>query len=288
MPRLVKFGESGNRVYTFSDVVQMRDNFADVVPRTVRLPGLDGGFDEFGTGRAPSEIGNVSATFWIYPPDGGTIDDAKDAVKAMADWGVQKLFASQYGGGNQRYVNARVNSLDFNENTRDVPHKRIRVQATWQVAVPFWFSAAGEVPTYGGGVTYGGGAKYGGAGILIDAAGTSTEGTVSIVGNATTLGRVTVTVPTGEACSDIRVQRIVDSVAVDEWRYSGGLTDADTLEVNPNTGQVLLNGSGAYGSDFSFTHPDWLRLLPGNNTIRVVMGASDEADVEIRFTERWR
>jgi hypothetical protein len=287
MPRLVKFGESGNRVYTFSDVVQMRDNFGDMVPRTVRLPGLDGGFDEFGTARAPSEIGNVSATFWIYPT-GGSMDAAKDAVRAMADWGVQKLFASQYDGGNQRYVNARVNSIEINENVRDVPHRRLRVRMTWQVAVPFWFSAAGEVPTYGGGVTYGGGAKYGGAGILIDAAGASTEGTVTVAGNATTLGRVTATIPTGASCGDLRVQRIVDSVAVDEWRYDGGLTAGDVLEVNPNTGRVLLNGASAYGVDFTFTHPDWLRLPPGDNLIRVVMGVSDEADVEVRFTERWR
>ena len=77
--------------YTFPTTQsQIRDNFSDMVPRTVRIPGADGGFDQFGENKAQSEIGVVSVTFEQYadsrdslPAEVAELSQAIDRYKLM-------------------------------------------------------------------------------------------------------------------------------------------------------------------------------------------------------------
>src|SRR5687768_4199120 len=125
---------SGNYVTTFESVTavlspqpsytfpttqsQLRDNFSDMVPRTTRIPGADGGFDQFGEEKAPSEIGSVSVSFEQYADSNEDLQTKRDLVRAMAAWGVCTLH-KDCGAEGTRYCSARVNSITMTEAPND-------------------------------------------------------------------------------------------------------------------------------------------------------------------------
>src|SRR5436190_4474784 len=108
--RLTRFG-SGTRVYTFPPVTTFSTNFANLVPRTVRLPGVSGGFNEFLGQPAPSEIGKVSASFYLVPNKraGENITTLVDRLLSIADWGEQRLWSQPYDTSlRERWCNAYI------------------------------------------------------------------------------------------------------------------------------------------------------------------------------------
>lgn len=139
--RLMRFvGNDGN--YEFPPQVSGRTNFMNLVPRTVRRPGTDGGYSEFNGRRAPQSIGNVAADFWLLPEAPENITDLKDAVSQVAAWGEQYLFILPEKATDLnrdvRWCRATLNNLGMSENVRDMPHIRQRVSTDWQVPNPVW------------------------------------------------------------------------------------------------------------------------------------------------------
>lgn len=282
MVRVVRFGD-----YVFPETVDSwHDNFGNAVPRTTRLPGIDGGYDEFGVGRAPTEIGKIDVGFWLFASDGDEMDAARDAVMAMADWGVQQLVIQPWGASAQRYAWARVNYIRLPEKAADCPDRQLRVTVTYQVADPYWYSDVGDVPIFGA-AQYGRGFLYGGGGASIAAAGAETLATLYNFGNAFTFAKVTV-IAGDSGCESVTIERLVNDVVRDRVSWTDALGAGDVLVVDGRMAQVTLNGISNYGDAFNFLHPDWMRLMPGGNVVRVALGASDEATIQIRYYARWR
>src|SRR5690606_17531087 len=141
-----RFG-SGSKIYNFPPTVQnFSDTFADLVPQTVRMPGVSGGFDNYGSEAAPSEIGVVRLNFtltddWVkvaYSESDVAIamHAARDAVVKMAAWGRMKLFRTIYGT-TERFCWARVNNINMAQNDENNTHLWQPVQVVFQSSDPF-------------------------------------------------------------------------------------------------------------------------------------------------------
>lgn len=282
----------GGRTYTFDPDAQvaLRDNFRDVVPRTTRLPGLDGGFDQYGTLPAPAEIGLVDVTFWVEQGTYAAMQDALDDVRAMASWGQGRLYKQRLDPDeDELFVYARINSIEIAQNARDMPHRRQRVQIKFQVADPAWLARGTEAATWGSGVVWGGATPWGGDASPQSCTGTQTDYTETATGNAETHPRILIDIPAGQSATDVIVQRLEEGVVRDQVRYNATLSAGDSLIINCRDKSVKLNGSDAYTTAFTTLHQAWMRLQPGDNDIRVIMdNAGDECEVTLRYYERWR
>jgi len=144
MDVLTRFGSGGlgGRVYTFApdNQISLSSNFANLVTRTERIPGANGGFGSYRDEALSSEIGSVSYSFWLYYDSMAEGKSARESLMAMADWGLQRLWMQPMGGGAGRWCWAVVNNITSNWNAQDMNHKRQRVTITFHVPDPFWYS----------------------------------------------------------------------------------------------------------------------------------------------------
>lgn len=289
MDTLLRFG-SGSTLYTFSpdDQVQLRDNFRNVVPRTSRLPGLSGGFDEYGVSPAPTEIGNVQVTFWLIATSEADMQEKKEAVGSMVGFGKKRLYKQPvYDAAGERYCEARVNSIEFNERAGERPDKYLQVKVNFQVDNPHWYRIGTEAPSYNDGSTYNSGVIYGGTPVTQNIVGLDNSFSVTPDGNAITQPRILISIPATKSATNIRIQRLLNGSVVDQVRYAGTLVAGDLYEINARAYSIFLNGVDGYDDDFTFSTSGWLRLIGGvSNTIRVLMdNAGDEIDLELRYYE---
>lgn len=291
MDTLLRFG-SGDTLYTFTpdDQVKLRDNFRDVVTRTSRLPGLPGGFDEYGVGPAPTEIGIVQVMFWLLAISGAEMEAKKEALGRMDSFGKRRLYKQTVDpAADERYCEARVNSIEFSESAGDRPDKYLRVSLTFEVDNPRWLTIGTEAPSYNDGSTYNSGVVYGGNPVTQNLVGLDNSFTVTPAGNEITYPRFLITVPATKSATNIRIQREVNSAPVDEVAYAGTLSAGDLYEINCRAYSVFKNGADFYDDDFTFITSAWFRLIGGvPNTIRVLMdNAGDEIDLEMRYYESY-
>lgn len=292
MDTLRRFG-IGDELYTFEEdeQISLRDNFRDVVSRTSRLPGLSGAYNEFGTGPAPNENGNVRVEFWLQGDTAQALQTKLESMAAMEAWGTKRLVKWSYGGGEERYCEAYVQNIDFNMNVRDVPHKRLRIAVNFGVDNPVWLGGGTYTGGFlwGDGTLWGSGAKWGGT--PDEQALTGTENTFSVTpaGNKLAYPIIRVEVPSGKQAENVRVQRLVSARVVDEIKYTGVLSAGDIWEVDASALQVRLNWVDGYGDAFSFESPAWFRLRGGiANSIRVLMqNATDEATVRFEYHDAY-
>lgn len=283
MDLLKRFGD----VYTFpADQLNISDNFADLVTRTRRVAGADGGFDDLGDGRSLSEIGSVRADFWLFAESAADARTQIEAIEKMADAGVQRLYMQPMDISKaQRWCWARVDNIAIPQNAIDQPHKRIRAQLTFQVSDPFWYSA-GSFAVWGGGSKWGDGTRWSG-GAVTSVNGLSTTLTVTNNGNAYTLAQMSLH-PTSGVMNQPIIRRIVNGRVVDEVSYMGMLTTSSYLFIDAQKLAVRLNDANAYGDQFHAKNAYWMRLLPGSNTIEVRMAdATDSGNICLRWLERY-
>src|SRR5512134_2799678 len=105
---------AGGLIYTFPTIqAEFVTNFANLVPATARLPGLSGGFDDYGDDAAPSEIGRVTLNFTLVAYSRADMTARRDAVYAMAGWGQRRLWLrpTNHPTDPERWCNAKVNSI---------------------------------------------------------------------------------------------------------------------------------------------------------------------------------
>lgn len=285
---LKRFGETGSsQVYGFPQSRQQTylDNFGDLVTKTNRMAMSHGGFDELGSGRGLSEIGNVQAEYMLLFNSYEDATDQLDAIRQMNDWGVQRLFMQPVDqGATERWCLARVNDISGGQNVQNMPHKFQRVKVTFQVADPFWYTSGNQAlwdATY----DWNGAIDWDGTGLTTVTGSGSL--TVTNNGNAFTLGRFVAQVTGAQAFNQLIVRRTVNGGAVDQWVINRAFAQNDVVEVDPRKQWVLINGYDRF-SAFQFRHPDWLRLLPGSNTITVTTDqASAALDCVVRYYERY-
>ncbi|MCK6580366.1 MAG: phage tail family protein [Anaerolineae bacterium] len=268
MKRIISFG-----AYTFPDSIAergevLRWNFANGVPRTDRLPGMDGGYNPLGADAFPSEIGTVRYRFVLVADTPAEMTIKIDAVLAMARYGRATLTAETHGG-DQRFCYGTVNNVSLSVDADVYSDKIVEVIIDWQVSDPRWYSTSADSPQ------------------VEACSGASTTFTVVNNGTASALAKISIDPGTAISASGVTVQRLVDSVAIDEVEYAAALLATDALVINAQTLTVTKNGSDAYLNDFSANHPAWFRLLPGDNTIKVVLGAAETADVTFEWDDCW-
>lgn len=276
---ITRFG-SGSQLYDFtaSHIVlgSYHDNFGDVVTETARLPGVSGVFDEYGSDAAPKAGGMVRQSLTLIASTREGMDALLDDLKAMAGWPKKRLWRQPTDPNeNERYCWARINNISAPRQEDQHTNLWQPVTITWQVAYPYWLQVATEQATWGGGWSWGGGAVWGGtSGYPVS--GTQTDISIAISGKAETIPRMVLACGTGETCQNPTIQRVVDGSVVDDVSYTGTLTAGDSLEINAKALSVKLNNVSVY-NDFDYNHPAWMRLLPGNNTIRVTFANAGDA-----------
>lgn len=301
MDSLLRFGV-GAELYRFEThrQISLRDNFRDVVPRTTRLPGLHGGFDDLGYGRAPGEIGNVQVAFWIIRDTPAEMAAALAAVGRMANWGVKRLYKqSMDGTRREMFCEARVNSIDYTQSAANLPHERQRVVVNFQVVNPFWYAYPFDVKYLNDGHTMQSGLTMAGWSATVVTANT----TINI-----TLGGSGVALPVIKICSgeygsgaaltgtveDVTIRRIdADTGAIThEIVWGNTVAQDDKLVIDAGALRVVHEDASAgnvdgYG-DLTTTRARWLELLPGANRIDVSGTWTGSIAVFIEYLEAWR
>ncbi|MDZ4769055.1 MAG: hypothetical protein SGJ24_08010 [Chloroflexota bacterium] len=268
MRRIVSFGS-----YTFPDTVPergeiLRANFGDGVRHVARLPGLDGGVDLHGADPFPGEIGTVRCRFVLVAESASAMQTARDAVMAMARYGRAAL-TMQTGTNTSRWTWAKVASIALPSAHDSISERLCEVAVEWQVAYPRWFATAAASP------------------VVAACSGTMTDFTITTGGNAIAAPVITIDPGTVIGSAGVTVRRMVASAAADEIVYGASLLASDALTIDCRALAVRKNGANAYANAFAAAHPAWLRLQPGANTIRVILGAGETASVSVAWDETW-
>ena len=282
MRRLIGFVYD-NESYTLENVQDQQDNFANVVPRTRRVIGSDGGFDEFGTSPAPAEIGNLQSQIVLWVTTESQMTAKMDSLRKISR-GSKGFLYMELEDGTIRWAKARVNSISTPVSEKEHSGYVIRARLAFQLSDPHWYINNAEEPLWGqftwGNFTYGGGASANAV------SGTSTDFTITVGGTVQTLPRIVIACGAGETAENVTIQRLVDGVAEDEITFTDVLIESDSVEVDCGAKSVLKNDVSAF-DDFSFDgHPDWMRLQSGDNEMRVTMAnGGDDASVTFYFDD---
>lgn len=274
--------------YIFSSpLTTFTSNFSNAVPKTVRLPGLDGGFNLDGDEAADRETGRVTVGFMLQADTREDMDALRDAVNAMYDYGLaQLLYQPTDTAEATRYCWASVNYITMSQRKDAHTDLWQPVQIIFQVPDPTWIVQPSGAWLIGDGSLIGEpGLIIGGGAVTISASGTSSSGTVTNSGNVRRIGRVYVTPGVGDSCENPTIKRVVGGIVADSVTWTGTLNAGDVLVIDGARQQISINWVADW-DNVSYQHPDFLRLLPGSNSIVVEFtNAGDAAEVEIYYED---
>jgi hypothetical protein len=267
------------------------DNFKDVLARSERLPGVDGGIDLYGSGRGVGPVGNITITFYLVSRDPNGMQALIDTLATTKDWGKGVLYYQPSDSGlAERWCHCRVNNITTSRGYR-AGEVFQTVQMIFQADDPFWYgkgNASGSI--IGIDFTFGS-SRIGGGSTVTAASGLSTSITsLAPSGNAFTFAQIGILPKASgpaQTCTDPIIRRVVNGAVMDELRYHGNLAAGDKLFIDPRRHKALKNGVSV-ADDIEFLTADWMRLMPGSNTLKVLFAnSSDAADVNIRYLDRW-
>lgn len=282
--RVLRFGS-----YSFEDgVIQFSDNFLDLVPRTMRLPGLSGGYSEDGSAAAVQEIGNVSYQHMVRAAHRQEMRAKLDALRALIGYGQQRLTIQPAPGDAERFCWANLNNIQISQNVNDQPAFSQAVQFNWQVTDPRWYSNTIGL-AYWGEPTWGDGSLWGGSNGGSVLSGLTNSLSITPGGNAPTRPVISVMTYAGQTVSNPTIQRLVNGQVVDQVSYTIVLTANQTLVIDCRAQRVTVQSLGAYGAAFATLRPErWFELQPGANSVKVLFGdAGDAARVRIGYYDAW-
>lgn len=322
MDVLTRYGNGGlsGRVYDFDpeNQVSLSDNFTNVVTRAERLPGVSGGFAAYGEEALPSEIGSISYTYWMHYESAAAGKAAVEALKALTEWGMQRLYKQPMGSGDVRFCYAAVNNVSANWNAESVNHRRMQVTITFHVPDPFWYSYPFDVLFMDAGLVMDAGLSMGGwtdTQFILSGADTLS---IAVDGNAAALPVVWVEaagrqdvflgdvglvlgggglVLGGVSSGSVRDVSIavVDRDTLRERHrvvWHGLISGNDRLMIDSTSEKVIYensfrgNLSGWDGLDR--TRATFLKLLPGVNRVDVSGVFSGTVLVRFEYLEAWR
>lgn len=294
MDSLLRYGE-GTKEYTFvaDNQINLANNFGDVVTQTVRMPGMSGGFNQYGNEPPPSEVGSINYSFWLYyntPAEGVT---ARDNLFKMADWGLQKLFMlpQNDSGQDERWTYAIVNNIHANFNSQNLNQKRMLVSMTFHVPDPFWMSATEtEVEFYPTAATtytftVGGSVRTQPRIALFSAQSGITIGSAGI--NLPNL-KVLIGGTAGSSIVNPKIVRIESGVETHRMNYTGTLsTSGEYLVLECREQTCKETGVNTWGN-LTRTRAEMLMLSPGSNSIKIEGTVTNALRLNIRYYEMWR
>jgi hypothetical protein len=309
MRRVLSFGgyRFPTNTYWFPDTQDQFDsNFTNVVTRTTRLPGLSGGFDELGIDEGPREIGNVRCQFWLLAQTRPEITKMRNAVKGLLAYGKARLVVQPADQSLKPvYTFARINNIPMSENAAECIDLHQQVTISFQVADPFWYQDydatadtwgvgvwgtakwGGNFPAFGLGSAYAVSGQTWGTGVWGTAkwgAGTQRDLELTNQGNAPALARFIFTA--SQTCPEgLRLENL--SSPVDTVSYRGSIAAGQILMMNGGAQSVRLDGSEAYNELWSHKHPNFLRLLPGVNTVRATLPGGGGGTLRVIYAHTW-
>jgi len=271
---LKRFG-SGSTLYTFPAHSQItyEDDFDKLANKIIKLAGVNGGYRQLGSGRGQSVGGTVKADLWLTFDTYVEATDKVNSLRQMADWGLMPLVRQPLYGAEQ-FCWAVFNSAALKQDVKAVPHVRQRIPLVFEVPDPFW-----QRTVSGFGFLWDDGTHLWDDGSKWDTDNSYTV-TNSLTqafsngGNTYTLPRLFLANSSGVSVGDIRVQRIVGGAVEDDFTYDTALATGTYLDVDQVRRRVTIGpmGTNALDDFTALKGQDWLRLLPGSNSIKVTCG----------------
>lgn len=258
--RVVSFGS-----YTFPQTEQkFSDNFAEAISKFTRIPGYDGGFDEYGRDRSPSDVGRVQLTYVLLATSDSSMRALRDSARAMRSFGVKRLTIAMLDG-TQRFCRARIKSIQMPEDLSKLLDRRMQtVTITWEVSDPTWALVGAQV-LWGSSSTWGGGAVWGAAMTVVS--GLSTNYNLNFTGvtapsqpilYCTCTGVQTATNPTF-TWYEMQPNNNQLSLTRHKIRWLGTLNPGDDLMIDCRASKVLFSGADAY-NEFEYHTPEWIEF----------------------------
>jgi hypothetical protein len=293
--RLLRFG-AGETLYSIPQFQSdYSDNFGDAVPRTVRMPGMDGGYDNFGRRRTPVEIGSVRASWTLESDSDKTgMTALRDAVRKMHSWGALPLWmhSSDAANDDERFVVARISNVNIPEDRDGLSDFWQRVTVVWQARDPRWLSWPG-MDYYGDGTNWDDGGTW--AGPRVDSS--VLDGSV-----LTIIYHGTAPTPTrwrfydaAHDVTDLELRRLnFSGHTLDGFRWGGTLAALDALVVDGHDPPRVIYEDALSGhrSGYAEFQPlggnGFIYLDPGVNTIEVSGEFSGLVDFECEYFDGWR
>lgn len=288
MGQITKFVAEGN-TYTFPTSPgdqDYSDNFKQVMTSFVKVAGADGGVDAYGSGRAPAPVGKIQVGIYLVSSTRNGMQTLRDGLASIREWGVGQLYFQPTNTVLiPRWCICRLSNIDPAEERHKNTDLFQPVKLTFE-GQPFWYTPGNQV-LWNGQYTFDGTMTWDNSASGFNTITGSGSFTVTNNGNAFTHGRFVAKVTGATAFSSLIVRRLVNSAIVDEMVYQGPLVQNDVMEFSPRNQWVLVNGVDKFAK-FSFKHPDWLRLLPGVNTIQVILDDSAAVvSAAVRYYERY-
>jgi hypothetical protein len=269
--RLLKFG-NGLNSYDLTQLLQMSlpSGFGDKVTNTVRLIGLDGGYNLDGRDRAKSAIGTVQASF-LLEGDGTHEDMAakRRAIMQMLDWGESRLF-KQYGDAVQVWTWATVTNIQMPQRSDDLSYIWQDVQISWNCHKSRWYGKPDMLFFEDGWILDDGLAL---SVPKVDAVAVGNGDTVEITnaGNATAGAYIRWDIPEDvTVINPTIIRRNEADEIVDQITFADTLVQDDVVEIDARDHQTLKNmiAVPSYQSLQALTGA-WLQLPPGTTTLEI-------------------
>lgn len=282
---LKRFGV-GSSVYTFPTDKQFnyQCDFGNLKSYMAGLPGIHGGFSGLGSGRGKAAVGTVECDVLLEFNSPTEATNKIDSLRQMQDWGLMPLWMQPTVGA-ERHCWARLMDAPLDQDAHDVPHARQRMSLKFEVPDPFWYTAGVE-RLWDDGSNWDTG-NWDGSASAPAAVSITTSGDVTVTGVAGTmytLARLLVIKDTAGVASNPIIRRMVNGAVADEVAWIGDLNNGEFLEINARAQTVIKVGTHVYSTFQKPRNPDWMRLYPGTNTLRVNL--SGTAKVAARWLER--
>ena len=292
---MTKFGPTrfgtGDRIYEFPALIEAwTDNFTTLMTDFTRIPGMSGGIDNYGRGAAPSDLGRVTVIFWLVASNRAAMAQMKDNVKRLAGWGRQRLWLQPFDlAMSPRFCNARVKRIDMPEDASRTTDLSQRITIDFEVPDARWYVPSQlSPPTWGGGATWGEGYLWGGSFPETAYSGVGpVDITVTNNGTAETFPTLRIEADPSAQLTNLTIQRIENSLVVDEIEFDLVIDGGDTLIIDTKTLTARVGSTDVYNA-MTPLRPSWLRLPPGDNLLRfTTTNASDEGSIAVIYDEAY-
>jgi hypothetical protein len=288
MGRLTTFGlEPSQYDFSASDVHQqkLQIGFGGRVRASERMVMLSGGFDKYGVSPSPAEVGTITLTLKLYASTPEAMEAKRRALARIQNFGLTILkYQETDTNQGEIFTFARCTNLSMPQDQANHGDLFQNATVSWEVPYPVW-SSPGKAESFLSQTFVWGESVWDGNPDTINASGLQTDGTTTNNGTAIALPIITIECDGTQSCDTIYVQRLVDGEVVDEIIVYETVGNNETLTINCRKRSIDLDGANKIAF-IEFLHPTWLRILPGENDIRILFAnASDEATVLIEYYE---
>lgn len=278
--RLISFGD-----YNFP-VTQKKysTNFADQQSKTMQLAGMDGAYDFYGDGRAPSPKGSTPFSYSLRTDNPEDMNVLLDNVRLMQSYGLAKLVRQPRDEAlAERWTWARAIKIKISENFDNNPGYWQDVSITFEVPEPVWWVDSYVGWTWGDGWKWSDpGHVWGGSGFVINAFDAGDPVVIPNNGNTESIPHIVVATGPGQSFDGIAIQRLDGLFPVEQIQYNGKLLPGQVLDIDGRRQLITVDGSPVW-DDVDIETTSFFHLLSGNNNVQVILGDSGEAAPSVAY-----